>query len=405
MKKRKFAILILLIFTLLMCGCTKNEPADRTVQIPEDGVITRDIFERIKADDDIGVFNGNSNAITYQWLFMGNLIENPKDENLLITFSNAQAKSVKEQLTAEFVQEFSFAANETPGGAPSLSFYFPEPWAVDLVEIYRYDTERQIPALIATAALENSPNAIITFIPQECKGLFYLVGKNSTDKSTGQECLTAPEGREDGENSGSAAGGNRSSNGSGGSTTGASRNSNASDGSGNRGSENAGKDKYLTDPTPAGKPKPVEPEDSSVNQRVKYTCTLSIRCDTILNNMDKFNQDKRSVLPGDGVILKTRTVVFYEGESVFDVLKRETIAAKIHMEFVFTPIYNSAYIEGIHNLYEFDCGDLSGWMYKVNGWFPNYGCSRYALKNGDIVEWVYTCDLGKDVGGEWAVGG
>ncbi len=38
-------------------------------------------------------------------------------------------------------------------------------------------------------------------------------------------------------------------------------------------------------------------------------------------------------------------------------------------------------------------------MYKVNGWFPNYGCSRYQLKAGDEIEWVYTCDLGNDVGG------
>ena len=74
---------------------------------------------------------------------------------------------------------------------------------------------------------------------------------------------------------------------------------------------------------------------------------------------------------------------------------------KIHMEFVNTPIYNSAYIEGIANLYEFDCGELSGWMYKVNGWFPNYGCSRYQLKDGDRVECVYSCDLGADVGGNY----
>ena len=58
------------------------------------------------------------------------------------------------------------------------------------------------------------------------------------------------------------------------------------------------------------------------------------------------------------------------------------------MEFEDTPMYNSAYIEGINNLYEFDCGELSGWMYKVNGWFPNYGCSRYQLKEGDTIEWA-----------------
>ena len=37
---------------------------------------------------------------------------------------------------------------------------------------------------------------------------------------------------------------------------------------------------------------------------------------------------------------------------------------KIHMEFENTPLYNSAYVEDIANLYEFDCGELSGWMYS-----------------------------------------
>ena len=78
---------------------------------------------------------------------------------------------------------------------------------------------------------------------------------------------------------------------------------------------------------------------------------------------------------------------------------------KIHMEFSSTPIYNSAYIEGIGNLYEFDCGELSGWMYAVNDWFPNYGCSRYQLQDGDVVTWQYTCDLGDDIGGGYATGG
>ena len=35
----------------------------------------------------------------------------------------------------------------------------------------------------------------------------------------------------------------------------------------------------------------------------------------------------------------------------------------------------------------------------VNGWFPNYGCSRYQVQSGDVIEWLYTCDLGADVGG------
>lgn len=164
----------------------------------------------------------------------------------------------------------------------------------------------------------------------------------------------------------------------------------------------AAPDKYQTSPVPAGKPAPVEPQNADINKKTEYHCTLSITCNTILDNMDKFDQAKLEVLPKDGVIYQTKEVVFYEGESVFDVLLRETRDNKIHMEFVDTPIYNSNYIEGINNIYEFDCGELSGWMYKVNGWFPNYGCSRYQLKDGDKIEWVYTCDLGEDVGGDWA---
>ena len=108
------------------------------------------------------------------------------------------------------------------------------------------------------------------------------------------------------------------------------------------------------------------------------------------------------MIPSDGVILQTVTVTFNEGESVFDVLARVCRENRIHMEYTNTPVYNSAYIEGIGNLYEFDCGAGSGWMYRVNGWFPNYGCSRYALSDGDRIEWLYTCNLGRDIGGDYS---
>lgn len=168
--------------------------------------------------------------------------------------------------------------------------------------------------------------------------------------------------------------------------------------------EKTGKDKYLTDPVPEGKPVPVEPQNVQISD-VEYTCTLSVRCDTILNNMDWLDPEKTELVPEDGVIFPATKVTFYEGESVFNVLQREMKKSKIHMEFENTPIYNSAYIEGINNLYEFDCGELSGWMYKVNDWFPNYGCSRYGLRDGDVVELVYTCSLGADVGGFYSTGG
>lgn len=160
-----------------------------------------------------------------------------------------------------------------------------------------------------------------------------------------------------------------------------------------------GENTYMTDPVPEGKPQPTEPQEAVIGT-AEYTCTFSIRCDSVLEHMEDLKQEKRGLIPEDGIIVPETTVTFREGESAFDVLLRETKARKIHMEFENTPIYNSAYIEGINNLYEFDCGELSGWMFCVNDWFPNYGCSRYQLQDGDIVTWIYTCDLGRDIGAE-----
>lgn len=159
-----------------------------------------------------------------------------------------------------------------------------------------------------------------------------------------------------------------------------------------------GQDQYHTDPVPEGRPEPVEPDNVEVDTDTSLTCTISISCATILDNMELCAENKRPLVPSDGVILPTTSVTFSEGESVYDVLQSVCRSYNIHMESSWTPMYNSAYIEGINNLYEFDVGNESGWMYKVNGWFPNYGCSRYQVQNGDTICFVYTCDLGADVG-------
>lgn len=101
-------------------------------------------------------------------------------------------------------------------------------------------------------------------------------------------------------------------------------------------------------------------------------------------------------LPSNGVILNTTTVEFKEGDNVYDVLAKVVRDNKIHMEY--TGAGSAIYIQGIDNLYEFDCGQYSGWMYEVNGVYPNYGVGAYTLKAGDKITFNYTCDLGKDLG-------
>ena len=78
-----------------------------------------------------------------------------------------------------------------------------------------------------------------------------------------------------------------------------------------------------------------------------------------------------------------------------DALTRAARAEGIRIEYSGTP--ELAYVQGISDLYEFDCGDLSGWVFHVNGASPSVGCGEYVLTDGDLVEWLYSLDLGKDV--------
>ena len=135
------------------------------------------------------------------------------------------------------------------------------------------------------------------------------------------------------------------------------------------------------------------------------TCTITIVCPTIFDNLNSLNAEKAPFVPKDGTILPSTKVTFAEGETVFDVLRRVCDAAQLQIEYSYTPLYESYYVEGINHLYEFDCGPESGWMFKVNEWFPNYGCSAYTLKDGDDIVWCYTCTgLGADVGETWMGG-
>ena len=195
---------------------------------------------------------------------------------------------------------------------------------------------------------------------------------NSTQDDTPQEDNKATSGSDS--SNGSSAGGGSSSGGNG-----------SSGGSSAGGSSSGGS---------ASQPEPPTSKD--------LTCTISISCSTILSNMDQCKEPKKEYVPDNGVILSTTTVTFTEGESVFDVLQRVCCDNGIQMDASWSGKYGSAYVEGIANIYEKDVGSTSGWMYKVNGCFPNYGCSSYTLSQGDVISWVYTCDLGDDVGGGYA---
>lgn len=120
------------------------------------------------------------------------------------------------------------------------------------------------------------------------------------------------------------------------------------------------------------------------------TVTMSVRC-----NVLKGEETLPDYIPDDCVILPETTFTLSEGETVYDILIEASKRYGIHIDN--RGGANSAYIAGIGYLYEFAYGELSGWMYRVNGVFPEVGCQGYSLSDGDRIEWLYTKNIGKDL--------
>ena len=133
----------------------------------------------------------------------------------------------------------------------------------------------------------------------------------------------------------------------------------------------------------------------------RLTCTLEVRCDTLLGNLNDLSAEKAALVPENGILLEATEAECTGWQSVFDVFRKILREEKLHFEYVDASVYDSVYIEGIGNIYEYDCGPQSGWMYSVNGVYPGLGCSAYTLADGDVIVFSYTCDLGADLGADY----
>ncbi len=124
------------------------------------------------------------------------------------------------------------------------------------------------------------------------------------------------------------------------------------------------------------------------------TVFISVRCDNILENLEKLDKELYDIIPKDGIIIEKTEYVLRDGDSVFDILMR---AAKLNRITIDYTGRENVYVKGIDNIYEFSCGERSGWTYLVNGETPLTACSSYELKSADVIEWVFTCDFSLDV--------
>lgn len=274
--KRLLSLILAFTITLSLCACQGNFGSvnlNEAVEIPEDGIIKENILKQIKNENAIGVFAGESNGLRYEWTIFGSDIGEPKEINLGVQLHKTEGGNVRVVLRQGSAFDFSAL----------LSIYMDEQWN----------------AQSATAYAGNQAFASVSVTGSKATILNLTLDGSADDLEIRPDVL--PE-----DTTASA-----------GEATEATRPATGNDDYLSKPEDSDdtvytdGKDKYLTDPIPEGKPQPVEPEDQEVDTETTYTCTFSIECSTILNNLDMLDPDKLECVPSNGIILATITVTFY----------------------------------------------------------------------------------------------
>ena len=108
-----------------------------------------------------------------------------------------------------------------------------------------------------------------------------------------------------------------------------------------------------------------------------------------------------------GTIIEETKVPYKNGDNVADVTLR--LLNAMNIDYIYSGTAESGfYLSAIKNFVvnntpydimgEFMAGQGSGWMITLNDVFINRGASDFKVKDGDVIAWKYSCQLGADIG-------
>ncbi len=161
-----------------------------------------------------------------------------------------------------------------------------------------------------------------------------------------------------------------------------------------------------------------EPEEDPVKSQTESTTELQAKSTTVQTESNAISSAEQSPsnalaseqpsepidevtisIFGDekkGVILEPTSIELQKNDDVLDVLKRVAKSNRIPLDARGSGMLS--YVEGIANLYEFDRGAGSGWLFRINGQLAEKSAGAVKLEKGDVVEWIYSIELSEEPG-------
>lgn len=115
---------------------------------------------------------------------------------------------------------------------------------------------------------------------------------------------------------------------------------------------------------------------------------VTIECLSAVGCYGELSEAKRRVMPSDGIFVSDYEIMLEEDATCYEALLQVCDEFGLHIDHISLP--GTEYIKGLGNLYEFDLGAESGWLYSVNGEKPGTGANNVKLKNGDSMRWFYS---------------
>ena len=138
----------------------------------------------------------------------------------------------------------------------------------------------------------------------------------------------------------------------------------------------------------------LRPAPEPVNGGPIGTATLTVSCENLLGD-SRADPSLLAAVPADGLLIPPAAVEVLEGDPAFSLLER--VCAERGLALEAQRGIGSVYVQGIGGVREFDCGPLSGWLFRINGEIRSTDSGSVVLQDGDILEFLYTCELGEDI--------
>lgn len=374
-----FGILAAVTAVAALAGCGSAAAAPQLLsetKLPSSGIVTKDQLSTLQGKTGTYRFTGTDGAVRYTWAYNAAQIKNPADQHLKIsvTTKGSDLKKVRDAASNAPYAISVKIPNFELAGSPQLSIELPQAWNANVVKLVarQAGSLRQITAAQPRIAITKKATLLIGTITLTNKTLYFVGGYNKNEPPAGESkgSKGKAENKNDTADSAGSSDGSATARGSGGSAA----------------NGEAG--------VPSGSSKSANPSRDPDSVQV----TVSVDAKTAAARMGEVKQSKRGFVPSNGWIVAPTRITLRKGQTAYDALVQVTKSRGIQMDSSFFPAFNAYYVRGINNLYEFDGGQTSGWMYSVDGWFPNYGSSQYSsLESGSVIQWRYTMELGHDV--------